>query len=63
MYRPNRTNSGDLFAEPLTPPESFRRKNADEQASPSEYSPGLLDLHSSDSEFLTEVAYLDLLFR
>ncbi|KAL6568148.1 Kinesin-like protein KIN-13B [Orobanche hederae] len=53
-----RTSSGgsDLFAEPLTPPEDLRRNNGEEQVSPNEYSPGLLDLHSFDTELLTEVS-------
>lgn len=60
MYRSvqaQRTYSGssDLFAEPLTPPGNSRRKNGEEQVSPNEYSPGLLDLHSFDTELLTEV--------
>ncbi|KAL3631890.1 Kinesin-like protein KIN-13B [Castilleja foliolosa] len=52
-----RTYSGsDLFTEPLTPPENSRRKNGDEQVSPNGYSPGLLDLHSFDTELLPEVS-------
>ncbi|KAL0415236.1 UNVERIFIED_CONTAM: Kinesin-like protein KIN-13B [Sesamum latifolium] len=59
MYRSlqaQRTYSGgsDLFAEPLTPPGNSRRKNGEEQVSPNEYSPGLLDLHSFDTELLPE---------
>ncbi|CAA3024043.1 kinesin-like protein KIN-13B [Olea europaea var. sylvestris] len=56
-----RTYSGrsDLFAEPLTPPLNSRpgsqRRNGEEQVSPNEYSPGLLDLHSLDTELLTEM--------
>ncbi|KAL3840894.1 hypothetical protein ACJIZ3_025485 [Penstemon smallii] len=61
MYRSvqaQRTYSGgsDLFAEPLTPPGNSRRKNGEEQVSTNEYSPGLLDLHSFDTELLTEVS-------
>ncbi|KAL2516164.1 ATP binding microtubule motor family protein [Forsythia ovata] len=64
MYRSvqaQRTYSGgsDLFGEPLTPPVNSRpasqRKNGEEQVSPNEYSPGLLDLHSFDTELLTEM--------
>ncbi|KAK6148852.1 hypothetical protein DH2020_016377 [Rehmannia glutinosa] len=53
-----RTYSGgsDLFAEPLTPPENSRRKNGEEQVSPNEFSPGLLDLHSFDTELLPEMS-------
>lgn len=32
------------------------RKNADDHVSPSELSPGLLDLHSFDTELLPEVS-------
>ncbi|PIN06435.1 Kinesin-like protein [Handroanthus impetiginosus] len=61
MYRSvqgQRTYSGgnDLFAEPLTPPGNSRRKNGEEQVSPNECSPGLLDLHSFDTELLSEMA-------
>ncbi|KAA3490120.1 kinesin-13A-like [Gossypium australe] len=48
--------------EPGTPPLSSRssslRKNSDEYVSPSELSPGLLDLHSFDTELLPEVPSL-----
>ncbi|GMI81251.1 hypothetical protein like AT3G16060 [Hibiscus trionum] len=48
--------------EPGTPPLSSRssslRKNSDEYVSPSELSPGLLDLHSFDTELLSEVPNL-----
>lgn len=52
-----RSNSGgsDLFAEPLTPLGNSRRE---EQVSPNEFSPGLLDLHSFDTELLPEVCSL-----
>ncbi|KAL9169783.1 hypothetical protein ABFS82_04G101300 [Erythranthe guttata] len=61
MYRsvqPQRTNSGgsDLFAEPLTPPGISRRRNGEEQVPPNESSPGLLDLHSIDTELLSEMS-------
>lgn len=60
MYRSlqgQRSHSGgsDLFAEPLTPPGNPGRKNAEEQISPNEFSPGLLDLHSFDTELLPTV--------
>ncbi|CAK9161477.1 unnamed protein product [Ilex paraguariensis] len=59
MYRNSqRISSGgsDFFTEPLMPPAmSNRRKNAEEQASLNEFSHGLLDLHSFDSELLPEV--------
>ncbi|XP_057772778.1 LOW QUALITY PROTEIN: kinesin-like protein KIN-13B [Salvia miltiorrhiza] len=60
MYRSvqaQRTYSGgDLFAEPLTPPGHSRRKNGEELVSPNESSPGLLDLHSFDTELLPEMS-------
>ncbi|XWS16352.1 hypothetical protein CRYUN_Cryun34aG0078400 [Craigia yunnanensis] len=47
----------DFFTEPTTPPVSSRpssqRKNGED--SPSEFSPGLLDLHSFDTELLPEM--------
>ncbi|KAL3511795.1 hypothetical protein ACH5RR_024512 [Cinchona calisaya] len=60
MYRgPQRTLSGgsDIFAEPLTSPAAnMRRRNGeDDGLSPNEYSPGLLDLHSFDTELLPEL--------
>ena len=62
MYRgPQRTFSGgsDIFTEPLTPPAAnLRRRNGEEDGvSPNEYSPGLLDLHSFDTELLPEVHF------
>lgn len=58
MYKnPQRTFSGssDLFAEPLTPPESARgqRRNGGDDAN--EFSPGLLDLHAFDTELIPEM--------
>ncbi|XP_042035635.1 kinesin-like protein KIN-13B isoform X2 [Salvia splendens] len=57
MYRSiqaQRTYSGgDLFAEPLSP---MRQKNGEELVSPNESSPGLLDLHSFDTELLPEMS-------
>lgn len=60
MYRSmqvQRTNSGgsDLFAEPLSP---LRNSLREEQVSRNEFSPGLLDLHSFDTELLPEVSSL-----
>ncbi|KAK6153663.1 hypothetical protein DH2020_013302 [Rehmannia glutinosa] len=46
----------DLFAEPLTPPGNSLRKNGEEQVSPNECSPGLLDLHSFDTELIPEIS-------
>jgi kinesin family protein 2/24 len=46
--------------EPSTPPGNSRaRKNG--ESSPSEFSPGLLDLHSFDTELLPEVGLLPFL--
>nr|URM60702.1 HSF family protein [Gymnema sylvestre] len=62
MYRgPQRTFSGggsDVFGDPLTPPGGNpRRRNGEEDGvSPNEYSPGLLDLHSFDTELLPEMS-------
>ncbi|XP_047341166.1 kinesin-like protein KIN-13B [Impatiens glandulifera] len=68
IYRnPQRTYSGgsDLFQEPpSTPPRnsglSSQRKNGDDPESPNEFSPGLLDLHSFDTELLPEMPSLGL---
>lgn len=59
-------NTGnDFFTEPTTPPVSSRpssqRKNGGD--SPSEFSPGLLDLHSFDTELLPEVGHSTFLLR
>lgn len=60
MYRnvQRGSNAGnDFFMEPTTPPfsslPSSQRKNGEE--SPSDFSPGLLDLHSFVTELLPEV--------
>ncbi|XP_031092341.1 kinesin-like protein KIN-13B [Ipomoea triloba] len=56
-YRgPQRTFNGgsDKFLEPSMP--SGQWKNGDEQVSPNEFSPGLLDLHSLDTELLPEIS-------
>lgn len=51
--------SGELFADPSTPPvwsrSSSSRKAGEEYASMGELSPGLLDLHSFDTELLPDV--------
>lgn len=53
MYR-------NALLEPSTPPGNSRaRKNG--ESSPSEFSPGLLDLHSFDTELLPEVGILPFL--
>uniref|UniRef100_A0A5B7C069 Kinesin-like protein n=1 Tax=Davidia involucrata TaxID=16924 RepID=A0A5B7C069_DAVIN len=49
----------EFFSEPTTPPVNSRpssqRKNSEEQLAQSELSPGLLDLHSLDTELLPEM--------
>lgn len=54
------TGGNEFFTEPSTPPKNSRssnqRKDGDESSS--EYSPGLLDLHSFDTELLPEVGCL-----
>lgn len=50
--------NGDFYMEPGTPPVNpsrISRKNSDSQLSANEFSPGLLDLNSQDTELLTEV--------
>ncbi|XP_051136037.1 kinesin-like protein KIN-13B isoform X2 [Andrographis paniculata] len=47
--------SSDLFVESLSPPEHLQRKSDEDHISQNEYIPGLLDLHSLDSELLTEM--------
>lgn len=47
-----------LPVDPSTPPlssTSSSQKKAGDDASPSEFSPGILDLHSFDTELLTDV--------
>ncbi|EPS59111.1 hypothetical protein M569_15698, partial [Genlisea aurea] len=46
---------GDMFEELWTPPGNSRRKNGADQVSSNECSPGLLDLHSFDTELLAEI--------
>lgn len=49
-------SGSDFLSEPLTPPGNPRQgKNGEEQVSLNEYSPGLLDLHSFDTELLSEM--------
>lgn len=53
----NFSGANEYCAEPTTPPvnsrSSSQRKNGEDH--PSEFSPGLLDLHSFDTELLPEV--------
>ncbi|XP_043724987.1 kinesin-like protein KIN-13B isoform X2 [Telopea speciosissima] len=53
------SGGNELFSEPSTPPLDSRssslRKNADDQMSPGELSPGILDLHSFDTELLPDM--------
>ena len=60
MYRNAQRSFGGMneyYMEPSTPPENSRpssqRKSRED--SPSDFSPGLLDLHSFDTELLPEV--------
>ena len=53
MYRNAQRGFNDFFMEPSTPPSNSRTKNGDD--SPNELSPGLLDLHSFDTELIPEV--------
>ncbi|KAL9232078.1 hypothetical protein vseg_007224 [Gypsophila vaccaria] len=49
---------GEYYMEPSTPPVNpsrISRKNSEGQISSNDYSPGLLDLHSHDTELLTEM--------
>ncbi|KAK1414273.1 hypothetical protein QVD17_30017 [Tagetes erecta] len=50
------SGANDLFAEPLTPP-SRQKKNGGSSGGddPNGFSPGLLDLHSFDTELISEV--------
>ncbi|GMP34851.1 hypothetical protein CsSME_00007549 [Camellia sinensis var. sinensis] len=64
MYRNGQRsfNGGsEFFTEPLMPPINSRpsgqRKNSEDPESPSGFSPGLLDLHSFDTELLPEVGF------
>ncbi|KAL5538018.1 hypothetical protein UlMin_045345 [Ulmus minor] len=50
MYRSGQRSFNEFYVEPSTPP---RRKNGED--SPNEFSPGLLDLHSFDTELLPEM--------
>jgi kinesin family protein 2/24 len=54
------SRGNEFYSEPTTPPVSSRassqRKNGED--SPNEFSPGLLDLHSFDTELLPEVGNL-----
>ncbi|KAF3450758.1 hypothetical protein FNV43_RR06847 [Rhamnella rubrinervis] len=53
MYRTAQRGYNEFFMEPSTPPSNSRKKNGED--SPSEFSPGLLDLHSFDTELLPEM--------
>lgn len=63
MYNNNRnvgaqrTSSGgsDLFAEPLTPPGRQKKHVGSGGDDPNGFSPGLLDLHSFDTELISEM--------
>lgn len=53
-----RGGGGEYYTEPSTPPlnpSRISRKNSEGQISQNEFSPGLLDLHSHDTELLPEM--------
>ncbi|KAI8529539.1 hypothetical protein RHMOL_Rhmol12G0232800 [Rhododendron molle] len=63
MYKISQRNvngGGEFFTEPSTPPVNplsvSRRKNSQDLESPTGFSPGLLDLHSFDTELLPEIS-------
>jgi len=57
MYRNSVQKSFSEYSmDPLTPPRSYAvKKNGDEDDSPHDFSPGLLDIHSFDTELLPQV--------
>lgn len=55
MYRNGQRGYNEYYMEPSTPPYDSRRK--DREDSPSEFSPGLLDLHSFDTELIPDVGH------
>lgn len=57
MYRNSVQKSFSEYSmDPLTPPRSYAvKKNGDEDDSPRDFSPGLLDIHSFDTELLPQV--------
>lgn len=68
MYNNNRnigtqrslSGGSDLFAEPLTPP-GRQKKHGGAVDDPNGFSPGLLDLHSFDTELISEVRFVAFL--
>lgn len=60
MYRNGQSGlsgGNEFYLEPSTPPGNSRsRKNGEDSLN--EFSPGLLDLHSFNTELLTEVGLL-----
>ncbi|KAL8128836.1 hypothetical protein V2J09_017991 [Rumex salicifolius] len=59
LQRNMNSGGGDMFMDPPTPPHRSRsssfRENGEVNISPNEFSPGLLDIHSFDTELLPEV--------
>ncbi|KAM5579024.1 kinesin-like protein KIN-13B [Rosa sericea] len=53
MYRNGQRGYNEYYMEPSTPPYDSRRK--DREDSPNEFSPGLLDLHSFDTELIPDM--------
>ncbi|RDY04745.1 Kinesin-like protein KIN-13B [Mucuna pruriens] len=56
MYRNAQRSFNEYCMDPSTPPRSYAvKKNGDEDDSPRDFSPGLLDLHSFDTELLPQM--------
>lgn len=49
-------SGSEYFTDPSTP-KNLQTRNGEEAESPSRFSPGLLDLHSFDTELLSEVGF------
>jgi kinesin family protein 2/24 len=68
MYRnAQRSYNGggsDYYMEPASPPDAFRASNLkmNGEDSTGDFSPGLLDLHSFDTELLPEVVVVCLFY-
>jgi kinesin family protein 2/24 len=68
MYRnAQRSYNGggsDYYMEPASPPDAFRASNLkmNGEDSNGDFSPGLLDLHSFDTELLPEVVVVCLFY-
>lgn len=62
MYNNRSVGTQNLFDEPLTPPRQKKHggSGGDEHNG---FSPGLLDLHSFDTELISEVGLFDIVDR